>query len=58
MIAIKVDRTEIIKPSQRTIGLDVGLESFYSDSDFNMDLETIFLANNADQIGKTELVLL
>ena len=29
---IQVDRTEEIKPTQKTVGLDVGLESFYTDS--------------------------
>ena len=29
---IQVDREEVIKPTHRTIGLDVGLESFYTDS--------------------------
>jgi len=29
---IQVDRVEIIEPTHRTIGLDVGLESFYTDS--------------------------
>jgi putative transposase len=29
---IQVDREEVIEPTHRTIGLDVGLESFYTDS--------------------------
>jgi putative transposase len=29
---IQVDRIEVIEPTHRTIGLDVGLESFYTDS--------------------------
>ena len=29
---IQVDRTESVEPTHRTIGLDVGLESFYTDS--------------------------
>ncbi len=29
---IQVDRNEDIKPTQKTVGLDVGLESFYTDS--------------------------
>ena len=29
---IQVDRSELIEPTHRTIGLDVGLESFYTDS--------------------------
>jgi putative transposase len=29
---IQVDRVEVIEPTHRTIGLDVGLESFYTDS--------------------------
>ncbi len=29
---IQVDREEVIKPTQNTVGLDVGLESFYTDS--------------------------
>ncbi len=29
---IQVDRNEVIEPTHRTIGLDVGLESFYTDS--------------------------
>ena len=32
---IKVDRTEVIEPSHLTIGLDVGLESFYTHSEGN-----------------------
>jgi transposase len=29
---IQVDREEVIEPTHRIIGLDVGLESFYTDS--------------------------
>ncbi|HYW21222.1 MAG TPA: transposase [Nodularia sp. (in: cyanobacteria)] len=29
---IQIDREEVIQPNHRTIGLDVGLESFYTDS--------------------------
>jgi putative transposase len=29
---IQVDREEVVEPTHRTIGLDVGLESFYTDS--------------------------
>lgn len=29
---IQVDRVEIINPTQNTVGLDIGLESFYTDS--------------------------
>jgi putative transposase len=29
---VSVDRVEVIKPTHQTIGLDVGLESFYTDS--------------------------
>jgi len=29
---VSVDRTEVIEPTHQTIGLDVGLESFYTDS--------------------------
>ncbi|NJR37922.1 MAG: transposase [Leptolyngbyaceae cyanobacterium CSU_1_4] len=30
--AVKVDRTEVLEPSGSVVGLDVGLESFYTDS--------------------------
>ncbi|MEH2024044.1 RNA-guided endonuclease InsQ/TnpB family protein [Nostoc sp.] len=31
-LCISIDRTEVIKPTHQTIGLDVGIESFYTDS--------------------------
>jgi putative transposase len=31
-LCISIDRTEAIKPTHQTIGLDVGIESFYTDS--------------------------
>ncbi len=32
---VSIDRTEVIEPTHQTIGLDVGLESFYTDSEGN-----------------------
>jgi putative transposase len=37
---IQVDRIEVIEPTHRTIGLDVRLESFYTDSLGNKEVMT------------------
>ena len=53
-LCIKLDRREEIAPSFRAIGLDVGLESFYTDSDGNKEPNPQFLRRAEQRIKKLQ----
>jgi len=51
---IQVERVEIIEPTHRTIGLDVGLESFYTDSLGNKVENSRFYRTGEQKLKKSQ----
>jgi putative transposase len=54
---INVDRTENVEPSGKTIGLDVGLKEFYTDSDGNTVDNPRFFRKSEKEIRKAQRLL-
>jgi len=54
---INVDRTESVEPSGKTIGLDVGLKEFYTDSDGNTVDNPRFFRKGEKEIKKAQRLL-
>jgi putative transposase len=53
-LCISIDRTEVIKPTHQTIGLDVGIESFYTDSLGNKVENPLFYRTGEQKMKRSQ----